>query len=355
MGSTLKMLHKSKLPARELHHSRLFVDLAENIHIHHREFRTVFSLDEYFEYAHVVAESTKDVRNFLLQNEDYEEQQYPTTIMIAGGKEQQLRYLKNSPKPNQSVYFDNEFAIELQDGFVTDEIHIHFRDFRIALDRERFKHMARGFTEALTTLEKFENDVGYLREHHPDHVVAEFNDNKDHDTKILGLMGIDAVKVNDISSPHFKSERAGFDEAAVLELRKKLRNNEKLEPICISTEPDGTHYIIDGHHRFLAHVDEGYNEIPAIKLDLTFLDTEDLRKAELFLKKFDIKTKYKYDISGFFKFYLACKTNKFYKSAYATKMKRYTLLWRLARMIKRKLFGKRRIFKSFNEAHNHHN
>jgi len=48
MGSVKKYLHKGMLPERERHHSRLFVDLAENIHIHHREFRTVFSLNEYF-------------------------------------------------------------------------------------------------------------------------------------------------------------------------------------------------------------------------------------------------------------------------------------------------------------------
>ena len=41
MGSVRKFLHKSELPEREGHHSRLFVDLAENIHIHHREYRTV--------------------------------------------------------------------------------------------------------------------------------------------------------------------------------------------------------------------------------------------------------------------------------------------------------------------------
>ena len=47
MGSVKKNLYKGNLPEREKHHSRLFVDLAENIHIHHREFRTVFSLNEY--------------------------------------------------------------------------------------------------------------------------------------------------------------------------------------------------------------------------------------------------------------------------------------------------------------------
>ena len=51
MGSVKRLLAKIELPEREVHHSRMFIDLAENIHIHHREYRTVFSLDEYFEYV----------------------------------------------------------------------------------------------------------------------------------------------------------------------------------------------------------------------------------------------------------------------------------------------------------------
>ena len=92
MGSVRKHLYTVELPERETHHSRLFIDLAENIHIHHREYRTVFSLDEYFEYADIVAKSTQDVRSFLEQNPNYEEQKYPTTILIAGGKERQMKF-----------------------------------------------------------------------------------------------------------------------------------------------------------------------------------------------------------------------------------------------------------------------
>ena len=43
MGSIKKLLASADLPDRELHHSRMFVDLAENIHIHYREYRLIFS------------------------------------------------------------------------------------------------------------------------------------------------------------------------------------------------------------------------------------------------------------------------------------------------------------------------
>ena len=71
MGSIKKILTKISLPDREKHNSRLFVDLGENIHIHHREFRSVFSLDEFFEYVDIISASAKDIRNYVYQNPRY--------------------------------------------------------------------------------------------------------------------------------------------------------------------------------------------------------------------------------------------------------------------------------------------
>ena len=45
MGSVKKYLYKGELPERESHHSRLFVDLAENIHIHVRQRLIVTTLE----------------------------------------------------------------------------------------------------------------------------------------------------------------------------------------------------------------------------------------------------------------------------------------------------------------------
>ena len=48
MGSVKKMLAKScRLPSREHTAEECLSTSRENIHIHHREYRTVFSLDEY--------------------------------------------------------------------------------------------------------------------------------------------------------------------------------------------------------------------------------------------------------------------------------------------------------------------
>ncbi|ARN73020.1 ParB/RepB/Spo0J family partition protein [Oceanicoccus sagamiensis] len=354
MGSVRKFLHQSKLPDREPHHSRLFIDLAENIHIHHREYRTVFSLDEYFEYADILATSTEDVRNFLEQNPDYAEQEFPTTIMIAGGKERQLKFLENSPSPNKSTYFANELAIELQDVYVTDEIHIHYRDFRIGLDRERFRAIAAGFAEAVEQLNEFESSESYEREYHPDRIIDNFNNKAEAgnvDTKIMGIKEID---LTNIKSVFFENKTWTRDQESINALKQTHKKSGKFTPIIVSTEKDGTHLIVDGHHRYTAAKEIGLTKIDAIIVDLTFEKTKKIRQAESLLKQFDLETNYKYSLSSFMKSYLGYRLNRYYSSAFKKKMFKQGYIWRSLIFLKRLIFGKRAIFKSFNEAHNDH-
>ncbi|NVJ54183.1 MAG: ParB N-terminal domain-containing protein [Campylobacteraceae bacterium] len=356
MGSVRKYLFKEKLPDRESHHSRLFIDLAENIHIHHREYRTVFSLDEYFEYADIVAKSTNDVRNFLEQNPNYEEQKYPTTIMIAGGKERQLKFLKNSPKPNQSAYFGNDFAIELQDEFVTDEIHIHYRDFRIAMDRKRFRRVAEGFRVSLKELDKFEKLEEYNRDSHPDRMIKDFNnlDKDDIDTK---QMGVNQVNIDKIFSNWYKNIENEWtpSKEAINALEIEFNKTKKFVPILLSTEKDGKHLIVDGHHRYYCAKQLGLNKLDAVVLNLTFEETSKIREAEVLLKQFDQETNYEYNVSSFIKSYLGYRLNRFYSNAFKSKMRSQKLWYRVLRKIKQMVFGKKQIFKTFNEAHNNHN
>jgi len=355
MGSVRKYLFKERLPERETHHSRLFIDLAENIHIHHREYRTVFSLDEYFEYADIVARSTNDVRNFLEQNPNYEEQKYPTTIMIAGGKERQLKFLKNSPKPNQSAYFSNDFAIELQDEFVTDEIHIHYRDFRIAMNRERFRKVANGFKTSLEELDKFEATEAYEREMHPDRIINDFNNlnKEDIETK---QMGVSQVKLSKIFSNWYNDIQTEWspNQDAIKALELEYDKINLFIPIVLSTEKDGRHLIVDGHHRFYTAKKLNLESIDAIILNLTFDRTSKIREAEVLLKQFDQETNYEYSISSFMKSYLGYRLNRFYSNTFKRKMRQQQLWYRALRKVKLMLFGKRQIFKSFNESHNKH-
>jgi len=139
MGTIKKILSITKLPDRELHNSRLFVDLSEQVHIHFRELRTVYSIPEYFEYADIITRSTKDLKKYLLWHPDYKEMQYFDNVMIALGAEQQTTSLKKNPSPHKSIYFDDRLQIELQGEKVIDEIHIHYRDYRFVMNQETFR------------------------------------------------------------------------------------------------------------------------------------------------------------------------------------------------------------------------
>ena len=61
--------------------------------------------------------------------------------MVGGGRAQQQDFSPIHQNPTKVFTYDGEMAVELQDEFVTDEIHIHYRDFRIAMDRESFRRL----------------------------------------------------------------------------------------------------------------------------------------------------------------------------------------------------------------------
>ena len=350
------MLAEADLPSREPHHSRMFVDLAENIHIHYREYRLIFSLPEFFEFSKILENSTKDVKNYLEQNKDYKEQEYPTTLMIAGGKERQLKFLENSPKSNKSYYLDNKLTIELQEEYVTDEIHIHYRDFRLGIDRERFKILASNFKLALDNLENFEKNNKYERKKHSDRSIEDFNDNN---KKINYFPYISEIKLDEIKSynnPYFPHKWKG--NYSYIESLKKKYNKEKEEfnisPIILSKKTNNIYHIIDGHHRFLLHKKLGLEKIKAIVTDLSFEQTEKLRNAEGNLKLFDLETNEEFGLSDFYKSFIAHKLNHHYRSHYKKRIYKNSKIFKFLRKIKQLIFGKESIFKNFFESHNKH-
>jgi hypothetical protein len=342
VGVVKELLAVTTLPDREAHNSRLFVDLCENIHIHHREFRIVFSLDEYFEFIEILQRSTEDVRNFLAQNPDYREGEFPTTIMVAGGKLRQRQLLENSPGPNRSAYFPNHFAIELQDESVTDEIHIHWRDYRIVMPREHFRIVADQFTEARKQLDRFEKDHVYVRRPHHDRAIGSLQAERKRYRGWKTLLGGEAdVAIYDITT-RFKDFLAEFhpDPRAIQELQQHLVSGAKLFPILLSTERDGTHRVIDGHHRLYAAMKLGRSHINALTSSLTYQQSEDFRRAEGLLKKFDKDTGGQYAVSAFMKEYVAYKTSRFYADVFYRLTTR-SPYWRSRRWV-RKILGQAR-------------
>lgn len=315
MGAVKKLLAEKTLLEREKHNSRALVDLCENIHIHYREFRLIFSLDEYFEFVNIVNRSTQDVRNYLYNNPEYKEQAYPTTIMIACGKDRQRKFLKNSPQPHRSTYHNNHFAIELQEEFVTDEIHVHWRDLRIALNRENFKDVAGAFVEALRNLTEFERRHDYQRTPHADRDFVDFHSDAGVDgERVQGTVLLDLDK---IASYWYQDLQAEWkhNEAYVENLKSRYRTKESVPPLVVS-RPNraGIHTIVNGHHRYLAARKAGLTQVEVIVLPMSFEETEELRKAESLLKQFDKKTGYDYGLTPFLNDYVAFKFNRFYRN-----------------------------------------
>jgi hypothetical protein len=323
MGAVKKLLAGKTLKEREKHNSRALVDLCENIHIHYREFRLIFSLDEYFEFVNIVNKSTQDVRNYLYNNPEYKEQAYPTTIMIACGKDRQRKFLKNSPQPHRSTYHNNHFAIELQEEFVTDEIHVHWRDLRIALNRENFKDVAEAFIEAHKNLTEFERHHDYQRAPHADRDFVDFNS----DAGVSGerVQRTVLLDLDQIASCWFKDLKTEWKHNRVYieDLKSRYRTKEAVPPLIVSRpNQDGIHYIVNGHHRYLAAREAGLAQVEVIILPMSFEETEELRKAESLLKQFDKKTGYDYGLTAFLNDYVAFKFNRFYRNDFQRQLRK---------------------------------
>lgn len=350
MGSVKKLLSSAKLPPREEHHSRFFVDLAENIHIHFREYRIVFDLDEYFEFVNLLFLSTADVENFLKSNPDYSEGSYPTTLMVGGGRSRQLKFLKNSPAPNRSRYFDDELAIELQDEYVTDEVHIHYRDFRIGLDRGRFKILAAAFHEAGVALNEFEQSNSYQRTTHPDRIINSFNQSMP-EVEDKMVVGAELISVDDILVPEFPNFPNDFDgsEVWITDLRSKLRSGSPVSPCILGRLDAGSrkYELIDGHHRMAAAMLEGKTELSCVVIDGQRSAFAHLRAAQTSLALFDDATGRKYDFSGFFQYFSAISSDSSYKHRFRNARLLNTKVAQIFRLIVIRLGLKKVIFKIF--------
>ena len=167
MGAIKQLLLSRDLPDRELHQSRLFVDLSENVHIHFREMRMMFAVGEFFEFFAILREGARDIRRYLRRNRDYREQEVFDGILVGGGARRQVTPLAKSPRPHESRYFPNRLQVELQEEKVIDAIHIHFRDYRLSMNIETFREFAAGMKQALDNLDEYLSKHAYCGGQHP--------------------------------------------------------------------------------------------------------------------------------------------------------------------------------------------
>ncbi len=341
MGAVRKLLASTNLPDREKHNSRIFCDLCENIHIHYREYRLVFSLDEYLEFADIIEKSTRDVRNYLSQNSDYGEREYATTVIIAGGPERQRKFIHNSPQPNRSTYDNNVCRIELNEETVIDEVHIHYRDFRIAMNRSCFREFVKTVQESVRELDTFEASNTYLRRPHTDRRISPDWSQSAHiqesDTPTLGVQELEMDQLKSVHLRELPNGAPGWcpDPETIGLLKAAIQAGERVAPILVTKQDtDGKYFVIDGHHRLQAFKVLGLNRIPAIITRFDWKGSEPLRLVERTLKKLDAETRYCYGLSDFFKDYIAYKANCHYRNHFQRLLSRSSRFrsWRRATM-----------------------
>jgi len=125
------------------------------------------------------------------------------------------------------------------------------------------------------------------------------------------------------------------DKGYIEYLQKQLETGQYIAPIVVVREGD-IYYIVNGHHRFYTHLLAGKKKIKCIEIKGTFLESEPLRKAEVLLKEFDIKTQHRYQFSGYLDRWAAAAEKHHFINKY-----RPTYKFRLYKFLK-KILGRAR-------------
>lgn len=130
MGHVKQILGSGVLTNRDKHNGRVFVDLRENVHFHYREFRIVFSAEEFLLFAGAITQGARNLEKELKKG--YVESESNKGKIIGGSQSKNL----NVENPTESAYFNNRFVIEEQANKDIDKFHIHYRDFRLVINNE---------------------------------------------------------------------------------------------------------------------------------------------------------------------------------------------------------------------------
>lgn len=84
----------------------------------------------------------------------------------------------------------------------------------------------------------------------------------------------------------------------IVYLQTQIEKREYIPPIVVTQEGD-EYVIINGHHRYYAHLLCGEKSIKCICIGGDFNSSEPLRQAEILLKEYDQQTGYRYQFAGF--------------------------------------------------------
>lgn len=78
-------LHRFTLPPSKPHNSLRFMNAPENVQIHHREFRTIYSISEFFEFVCIITFFARRGPTFPSTNHAPQETMVTDKQFIASG------------------------------------------------------------------------------------------------------------------------------------------------------------------------------------------------------------------------------------------------------------------------------
>jgi hypothetical protein len=148
MGHIDKLYYRTHdLPPSRKMGKQIWLDIGENIHLHYRDLRIEFSLEEFLEFAGHIRKMAELFDQWRRENPDWKEDPEPEkfdnkwVIWLPGYKPQDEHL-----KP-RSDYYPKRLSIEKQ--ATKDLYHIHYRDFRLEMSEETLRRFVEGFRRVL--------------------------------------------------------------------------------------------------------------------------------------------------------------------------------------------------------------
>lgn len=121
-----------------------FMDMGENIHVHYRDLRIEFSVDEFMEFAELCETYIPQVKKEIAAG--FRDGVNPNT-----NQSDTLKTFFNKKPLKQTIVY-NPTRISLEEN--TDGFHVHLRNYKILLDKQSFLNFARAAKDVLDVRER---------------------------------------------------------------------------------------------------------------------------------------------------------------------------------------------------------
>ncbi|MFM7275421.1 MAG: hypothetical protein ACKO4A_16490, partial [Gammaproteobacteria bacterium] len=138
MGIITRLLHRSEGLSPNRFNAFLF-DTGENIHLHYRDLRVEFSVDEFMEFHDLCLQYLPQLKQFI--DSGYRDGVHPNTNQSSTWRQ----FTTRKPLVNTIRYHPVRISLEEN----SDGYHVHIRNYKILLDKPSFLALAAGARDAL--------------------------------------------------------------------------------------------------------------------------------------------------------------------------------------------------------------